>query len=77
MVVPTDKTRRGEKSVTSPAKGAPNAPQMVIDEEESDDNREFDKEELIYRQALIDKAQRLEDIQKMRSLRQEKGKGIA
>ncbi|KAL6972539.1 hypothetical protein U1Q18_041051, partial [Sarracenia purpurea var. burkii] len=49
-------------------------------EEESEEDREVDEEELLYRQALIDKAmveQRLESIQNMRSLRQKKGKGIA
>ncbi|KAL6989874.1 hypothetical protein U1Q18_015625 [Sarracenia purpurea var. burkii] len=57
MVGPSDKTIRGEKSITSLAKGASNAPLMVTEsEEESDDNREVDKEDLIYRQALIDKA---------------------
>ncbi|KAL6962707.1 hypothetical protein U1Q18_037666 [Sarracenia purpurea var. burkii] len=57
MVGPSDKTIRGEKSVTSPAKEASNAPLMVTEsEEESDDNREVDKEDLIYRQALINKA---------------------
>ncbi|KAL6962971.1 hypothetical protein U1Q18_037937 [Sarracenia purpurea var. burkii] len=68
----------GQKGVTSPGKGLPCI--SPDSEEESEENRDIEVEDLVYRQALIDKTmadQRLESIQKMRSLRQEKGKEVA
>ncbi|KAL7002187.1 hypothetical protein U1Q18_003341 [Sarracenia purpurea var. burkii] len=76
MMDPADKKSGDKKGITSPAKVL----STVSSEEESDGHLDIEGEDLVYRQALIDKAmvdQRLEDIQKMRALRQGKGKGVA
>ncbi|KAL6973796.1 hypothetical protein U1Q18_027980 [Sarracenia purpurea var. burkii] len=73
-----DKKRGDKKGITSPAKVLSTV--SSDSEEESDGHLDIEGEDLVYHQALIDKAmvdQCFENIQKMRALRQEKGKGVA